>query len=137
MLNIPGVDFSITSLRASSKSAEIIALMKGHKSVSIAPEAGTERLRRVINKRITEEDILSTAGALFSGGIETLRLYFMVGLPTESNEDIEGIMRSCTKNPGDFETGFHHTKRQHLCSETVHSFPVASDGIACGGEGPV
>ena len=92
VLNIPGVDFSITSLRASSKSAEIIALMKGHKSVSIAPEAGTERLRRVINKRITEEDILSTAGALFSGGIEILRLYFMVGLPTESGEDIEGII---------------------------------------------
>jgi len=92
VLNIPGVDFSITSLRASSKSAEIIALMKGHKSVSIAPEAGTERLRRVINKRITEEDILSTAEALFLGGIETLRLYFMVGLPTEANEDIEGII---------------------------------------------
>ena len=92
VLNIPGVDFSITSLRASSKSAEIIALMKGHKSVSIAPEAGTERLRRVINKRITEEDILSTAGALFSGGIEVLRLYFMVGLPTETTEDIEGIL---------------------------------------------
>ena len=92
VLNIPGVDFSITSLRASSKSAEIIALMKGHKSVSIAPEAGTERLRRVINKRITEEDILSTARALFSGGIEILRLYFMVGLPTETREDIEGIL---------------------------------------------
>jgi radical SAM superfamily enzyme YgiQ (UPF0313 family) len=92
VLNIPGVDFSITSLRASSKSAEVIALMNGHKSVSIAPEAGTERLRRVINKQITEEDILSTAGALFAGGIEILRLYFMVGLPTESSEDIEGII---------------------------------------------
>jgi radical SAM superfamily enzyme YgiQ (UPF0313 family) len=91
VLNIPGVNFSITSLRASSKSAELVALMKGHKSVSIAPEAGTERLRRVINKRITEGDILSAAEALFSGGIEVLRLYFMVGLPTEEREDIEGI----------------------------------------------
>ncbi|MFZ2198194.1 MAG: radical SAM protein, partial [Thermodesulfovibrionales bacterium] len=55
------VDFSITSLRAIIKSARIAALMRGHKSVSIAPEAGTERLRKVINKRITEEDILDTA----------------------------------------------------------------------------
>ncbi|MBM4146164.1 MAG: radical SAM protein [Nitrospira sp.] len=92
VLNIPGVDFSITSLRASTKSAELADLMKGHKSVSIAPEAGTERLRKVINKRITEEDILYTSELLFAAGIETLRLYFMVGLPTETGEDIEGII---------------------------------------------
>jgi radical SAM superfamily enzyme YgiQ (UPF0313 family) len=92
ILKIPGVDFSITSLRASRKSAELVGLMKGHKSVSIAPEAGTERLRRVINKKITEEDILNTSGLLFAEGIETLRLYFMIGLPTETGEDIEGLI---------------------------------------------
>jgi len=92
VLKIPGVDFSITSLRAGSRSAELVTLMKGHRSVSIAPEAGTERLRRVIDKRITEEDILNTSELLFAGGIETLRLYFMVGLPTETREDVDAII---------------------------------------------
>lgn len=92
ILMMEGVDFSITSLRANIKSARIAALMKGHKSVSIAPEAGTERLRTVINKRITEEDILDTAGRILSGDIETLRLYFMIGLPTETRKDIAGII---------------------------------------------
>ncbi len=91
VLKMEGVDFSITSLRASPRSATIAALMRGHKSISIAPEAGTGRLRRVINKRITDEDILGTAETILKGNIETLRLYFMVGLPTETREDIEGI----------------------------------------------
>ncbi len=97
VLEIPEVDFSITSLRASTKSAELISLMKGHKSVSIAPEAGTERLRKVINKRVTEKDILYTSELLLAEGIETLRLYFMIGLPTETREDIEGIIDLVTK----------------------------------------
>jgi len=92
ILCIEGVQFSITSLRASGRSAELIGLLKGHKSVSIAPEVGTERLRSVINKQVTEQDIVTTAGHLFDCGIETLRLYFMIGLPTETEEDIEGII---------------------------------------------
>jgi radical SAM superfamily enzyme YgiQ (UPF0313 family) len=91
VLKMEGVDFSITSLRASPRSAGIAALMRGHRSISIAPEAGTERLRRVINKKVTEEDILGTAEMILNGGVETLRLYFMVGLPTETREDIKGI----------------------------------------------
>lgn len=97
VLKIPEVDFSITSLRASAKSAELVGLMKGHKSISIAPEAGTERLRRVINKRITEEDILKTSELILSEGIQTLRLYFMVGLPTEKREDVQGIINLVKK----------------------------------------
>ncbi|PKL51442.1 MAG: hypothetical protein CVV37_06395 [Nitrospira bacterium HGW-Nitrospira-1] len=92
ILMMEGVDFSITSLRANIKSARIAALMKGHKSVSIAPEAGTERLRTVINKKITEEDILDTAQRILQSNIETLRIYFMIGLPTETEEDIAGII---------------------------------------------
>jgi radical SAM superfamily enzyme YgiQ (UPF0313 family) len=92
ILCIEGVQFSITSLRASGRSAELIGLLKGHKSVSIAPEAGTERLRRAINKQVTEQDIVTTAGLLFDCGIETLRLYFMIGLPTETEQDIVGII---------------------------------------------
>ncbi|HXX57332.1 MAG TPA: radical SAM protein [Thermodesulfovibrionales bacterium] len=92
VLCIDGVDFSITSLRASPLSAELIGFLKGHRSVSIAPESGTERLRRVIDKRITEEDILETSRLILSAGVDNLRLYFMVGLPTEDEQDIEGII---------------------------------------------
>jgi len=87
-----GVDFSITSLRASPKSVRLVQLMKGHKSISIAPEAGTQRLRDVVNKKISEEDILETAKQILECGIETLRLYFMIGLPTETREDIDGMI---------------------------------------------
>lgn len=97
VLETEGVDFSITSLRASPGSAAIVGLMKGHRSVSIAPEAGTERLRKVINKKITEEEIIETSKSIFSSGIERLRLYFMVGLPTETDEDAEGIVNLVRK----------------------------------------
>jgi radical SAM superfamily enzyme YgiQ (UPF0313 family) len=97
LLCMEGVDFSITSLRASRKSAELIRFLREHKSVSIAPEAGTERMRSVIDKRITEEDVLETSKLILSEGIETLRLYFMVGLPLEDEKDIEGIVSLVTK----------------------------------------
>lgn len=97
VLCIEGVDFSITSLRASEKSAELVELLKGHKSVSIAPEAGTERMRRVVNKKITENDILGTSKLILNTGIENLRLYFIIGLPTETEEDVSGIVEIVKK----------------------------------------
>ncbi len=97
VLCIEGVDFSITSLRASAKSAELVELLKGHKSVSIAPEAGTERMRKAVNKKITEKDILDTSELVLNAGIENLRLYFMIGLPAETYEDIEGIVELVKK----------------------------------------
>jgi len=92
VLKTEGVDFSITSLRASKKSGELVGLLRGRKSVSIAPEAGTERLRKVVDKKITEDDIIETSRLIFAEGIENLRLYFMVGLPTEREDDIKGII---------------------------------------------
>ncbi|MCX7794051.1 MAG: radical SAM protein [Thermodesulfovibrionales bacterium] len=97
LLQHEGVDFSITSLRASPKAAEIIALLKNKKSVSIAPEAGSERLRRLINKNIKEEDILHTSELLFKEGIENLRLYFMIGLFEETDDDIISIVELIKK----------------------------------------
>ncbi len=97
LLQFEGVDFSITSLRASPKTAEIISLLKNKKSVSIAPEAGSERLRGLINKNIKEEDILHTSDLLFKEGIENLRLYFMIGLPEETDDDIIGIVELTEK----------------------------------------
>ncbi|MBF0328209.1 MAG: radical SAM protein [Nitrospirae bacterium] len=99
-LIIPGVNFSITSLRAGESSGELVSLLKGNRSVSIAPEAGTERMRKVVNKKVTENDILSTAEVIAAAGIETLRLYFMVGLPSETEDDIEGIINLVKKIRG-------------------------------------
>lgn len=92
ILCLDGVDFSITSLRASPRSAELIRFLRKHRSVSIAPEAGTPRLRTAIDKRITEEDIVETSRLILSEGVENLRLYFMIGLPTEGEDDIEGLI---------------------------------------------
>lgn len=97
VLSIEGVDFSITSLRASKNSAELIELIKGHKSVSIAPEVGTERMRKVINKKIKEEDILITSKLILDAGVENLRLYFIIGLPTEEWQDVIGIVELIKK----------------------------------------
>ncbi|NJD57134.1 MAG: radical SAM protein [Nitrospirae bacterium] len=92
VLGMEGVDFSITSLRANAKSGRMVQLMKGHRSISIAPEAGTQRLRNVINKKISDDDIYETARTILESGVDTLRLYFMIGLPTERAEDIEGLI---------------------------------------------
>jgi radical SAM superfamily enzyme YgiQ (UPF0313 family) len=106
VLSLDGVAFSITSLRASPRSGRIVQLLKGHKSVSIAPEAGSERLRSVINKKITEKDIIETAKMILESGIETLRLYFMVGLPSETRADIEAINQLVRKIRETVKKGF-------------------------------
>jgi len=64
----------------------------GNRSVTVAPEAGSERLRRVINKNLTEGEILRAAEWLVGGGVEALKLYVMVGLPTETDEDVAAIV---------------------------------------------
>jgi radical SAM family uncharacterized protein len=85
---------SISSLRADSVSEALIERLakSGHKTIAVAPEAGSERLRKVINKGITEVDILRAADLIFSHGIPNLKLYFIIGLPTETMEDIESII---------------------------------------------
>jgi len=85
---------SVSSLRADSVSEALIERLakSGHKTISIAPEAGSERLRRVINKGVSEEDILRAADMVFGRGIPNLKLYFILGLPTETQEDVEAII---------------------------------------------
>src|SRR5262249_17353826 len=64
----------------------------GNRSVTVAPEAGSERMRRVINKNLTEVEILRAAEWLTTGGVEAMKLYVMVGLPTETDADVDGIV---------------------------------------------
>jgi len=86
--------FSIGSLRVDRVSGELAALLaeSGVEMVSLAPEAGSQRLRDVIRKGVTEEQIFRAAGHLVEHGIVNLRLYFMVGLPTEEEADIDAIV---------------------------------------------
>lgn len=88
-----GLHFSISSTRADTLNHDIAeALHKGgHRTLTIAPEAGSDRLRCVINKAMTDNDILRAASIAWDGGFRRLKLYFMVGLPTETMDDIDGI----------------------------------------------
>jgi radical SAM family uncharacterized protein len=90
---------SVSSLRADSVSEALIDRLakSGHKTIAIAPEAGSERLRKVINKGVTEEDILRAADMVFGRGLPNLKLYFIVGLPTEKQEDVEAIIELSRK----------------------------------------
>ena len=65
--------------------------------LTFAPEAGTQRMRDVINKGVTEEDLLRSARLAFEGGWNNIKLYFMIGLPTETDEDVLGIAELAKK----------------------------------------
>lgn len=87
------IGISLPSLRADNFSMEIMhRIQKTRKSgLTFAPEAGSQRLRDAINKNVTEEDLLNTCKLAFEGGWNNVKLYFMLGLPTETDEDILGI----------------------------------------------
>lgn len=89
------VNLSLPSLRISSFKPEMAANAKKN-SLTFAPEAGTQRLRDVINKNVSEEEIEKIAVA-FEAGYESIKLYFMMGLPTETDEDLDGIVEICKK----------------------------------------
>ncbi|MBQ6839622.1 MAG: TIGR03960 family B12-binding radical SAM protein [Oscillospiraceae bacterium] len=87
------VSLSVPSLRADNFSRELMQKLQTLRKsgLTFAPEAGTQRLRDVINKNLTEEEILTTCANAFSGGWNNVKLYFMLGLPTETDEDVLGI----------------------------------------------
>jgi radical SAM family uncharacterized protein len=88
------VTVSLPSLRIDSFSVDLANKFQSNRkgSLTFAPEAGTERLRRVINKGVTREDLLTAAEAAFRAGWQKLKLYFMIGLPTETTADLDGIV---------------------------------------------
>ena len=87
------INLSLPSLRADNFSRELmLKVQRVRKSgLTFAPEAGTQRLRDAINKNVTEEEILETCATAFSGGWNSVKLYFILGLPTETDEDVIGI----------------------------------------------
>lgn len=93
------VNISLPSLRIDAFSLDVMQKVQDVKKTSLtfAPEAGSQRLRNVINKGLTEEDILNGAALAFEGGWTRVKLYFMLGLPTETEEDIRGIAELSNK----------------------------------------
>ena len=87
------VSLSLPSLRADNFSMELMSRLQKVRrgGLTFAPEAGTQRLRDVINKNVTEDDLLNTCRIAFEGGWNGIKLYFMLGLPTETDEDVVGI----------------------------------------------
>src|SRR5262250_3428739 len=94
ILDEHGVEVSISSLRADSLTEDLVASLArgGHRTLTMAPEAGTERLRRVVRKVITDEQIYAACDLLRKYGIPNLKCYFMIGQPTETMEDVEAIV---------------------------------------------
>lgn len=88
-----GVNVSLPSLRIDAFSLDVMSKVQDIRksSLTFAPEAGSQRLRNVINKGLTEENILNGAGLAFEGGWNRVKLYFMLGIPTETEEDMDGI----------------------------------------------
>jgi radical SAM-linked protein len=93
------VAVSLPSLRVETLTPSIIHYIQEVRKTgfTLAPEAGTERLRRVINKGSTEADLLSTIRSVFAAGWRLVKLYFMIGLPSEREEDLQGIVTLCQK----------------------------------------
>ena len=87
------INLSLPSLRVDNFSMELMEKVQTVKKsgLTFAPEAGTQRLRDVINKNVLEEDLLRTSRIAFDGGYNRIKLYFMIGLPTETEEDVKGI----------------------------------------------
>ncbi len=94
-----GVNISLPSLRIDAFSLDIMSKVQDVRksSLTFAPEAGSQRLRNVINKGLTEEVILNGASLAFKGGWNRVKLYFMLGIPTETEEDMKGIAELCEK----------------------------------------
>src|SRR5215203_1648999 len=88
-----GYSISPASLRLDDITPPILRLLRqsGEKTITIAPETGSDRLRRVVNKTLTNDEILEAAEMIFGSGMENLKLYFMIGIPTETDDDLVAI----------------------------------------------
>lgn len=118
------VTFSFSSLRADALYPELMSVLKRSrtKTATIAPDAGSERMRRVINKGITEDALLNAVETLVESGIPNLKLYFMIGLPTETSEDVEGIIKLCKKMKHRFLKSSRPRRRMGEITVSLNSF---------------
>jgi radical SAM family uncharacterized protein/radical SAM-linked protein len=115
------VSLSLPSLRVGTLTPEMVRTIADIRKsgFTLAPEAGTERLRRVINKALSEADLMDAVETIFSSGWSVLKLYFMIGLPTETQDDLDGIIRLCNNV---LALGKRTTKRNVQINVTVSTF---------------
>jgi radical SAM family uncharacterized protein len=118
------IHFSFSSLRADALDGPLVeALAKSRtKTATVAPDAGSERMRRVINKGVTEDQVLAAAETLVGAGIPNLKLYFMVGLPTETEDDVAAIVDLVKRVKHRFLTASRGTGRMGDITVSVSSF---------------
>lgn len=116
-----GVNVSLPSLRIDNFSLDVMSKVQDIKkgSMTFAPEAGTQRLRNVINKGLTEEDIIGGATLCFKGGWNKVKLYFMLGLPTETEEDMKGIPELAEKLAEAYYDTVPKSERNGKCQITI------------------
>ncbi len=115
---------SFSSLRADAIIPELISVLNQSKAktATIAPDAGSERMREVINKGIAEKDILNAVESLVLGGIPNLKLYFMIGLPYETMDDVKAIVSLCKKIKQIFLITSREKKRIGEITVSLNSF---------------
>lgn len=118
------VNLSLPSLRIDSFTKELMEKVASVRasSITFAPEAGTQRMRDVINKNVTEEDLMRSASIAFGSGKEQVKLYFMNGLPTETDEDIEGIAKLAKATIEQFYATPGHSRRAPGVTVSVSCF---------------
>ena len=118
------VNLSLPSLRIDSFTKELMEKVASVRasSITFAPEAGTQRLRDVINKNVTEEDLMRSASIAFGSGKEQVKLYFMNGLPTETDEDVEGIAKLAKATIEQFYATPGHSRRAPGVTVSVSCF---------------
>ena len=136
MASVPGVDalgelaaahggrLSPSSLKADCVTPRLAAALaaSGTRSVTIAPEAGSERMRRVINKNLEEADILRAADLLVGEGVQRLKLYFMIGLPTETDDDVLAIAALTERIRARLAAGAHDRRRVAAVTVSLNAF---------------
>ncbi|MBW2320986.1 MAG: TIGR03960 family B12-binding radical SAM protein [Deltaproteobacteria bacterium] len=118
------IRISFSSLRADALSPQLLSVLRESKvkTATIAPEAGSQRMRNIINKGISEEDILTAAETLVAQGIPNLKLYFMVGLPLETMDDVEAIVTLCKQIKHRFLKSSRARKRIGEITVSLSSF---------------
>ena len=118
------VNLSLPSLRIDSFTRELMDKVASVRasSITFAPEAGTQRLRDVINKNVTEEDLMRSAGIAFGAGKQQVKLYFMNGLPTETYEDLDGIADLAKATVEQFYATPDHSRRPPQVTISVSCF---------------
>ncbi len=116
-----GVNISLPSLRIDAFSLDVMGKVQDVRksSLTFAPEAGSQRLRNVINKGLTEEDILNGAGLAFEGGWNKVKLYFMLGLPTEEEEDMRAIAELANRIAALYYEKIPKDQRNGKCQITI------------------